>query len=391
MIERRKQLRRVQDALSEYPVAVLLGARQVGKTTLARQMVKAWQGETNFFDLEIESGFAALTGTPEAVLLGLRGLVVIDEIQRLPKLFATLRPLADRTDNLARFLLLGSASPSMIKGVSESLAGRADFVQVTGLTLDETGENRQNTLWLRGGFPRSFLAGSDGQSLKWRRNFITAQVERDIPLLGIQVPSPMLRRFWNMLAHYHGQIWNAEELGRSLGVTGKTVRHYLDILAGTFLVRVLPPWSENLGKRQVKSPKVYVRDSGLLHAFLGIETMSGLQSHPKYGASWEGFAMEQVLAHTDVFQPYFWATSQGAEVDLLLERDGRRMGIEFKCADAPAMTKSIHVALADLRLDRMLVVYPGDRRYSLHPKVTALPLSEAVHDLSEVSFPRQSQ
>jgi predicted AAA+ superfamily ATPase len=382
IVERKKLRRQVQNALANYPVVVLLGARQTGKTTLARQITGAWRGETHFFDLESESGFAALAATPEMTLSELCGLVVIDEIQRLPALFTILRPLADRPDNPAHFLLLGSASPSMIKGVSESLAGRAAYVHVPGFAIDDLGREHQNTLWLRGGFPRSFLAASNKQSLVWRNNFITAQVERDIPLLGVSIPSATLRRFWNMLAHYHGQIWNAEELGRAMGLTGKTVRHYLDVLAGTFLVRILPPWFENIGKRQVKSPKVYVRDSGLLNAFLNIETMTALRSHPKYGASWEGFAMEQILACLKMFNCYFWATSQGAEVDLLGEHDGRRTGFEFKCMDAPTMTKSMHIGLADLHLDRLWIVYPGLHRYPLHNKVTAMPLHAAIHSLN---------
>jgi predicted AAA+ superfamily ATPase len=382
IVERKRLMGRVRNALANYPVAVLLGARQAGKTTLARQIVRTWRGETHFFDLESESGFAALASTPEMTLSELRGLIVIDEVQRLPNLFAILRPLADRANNSAHFLLLGSASPSMIKGVSESLAGRADYVYVPGFAIDDVGHEHQNTLWLRGGFPRSFLSGSNKQSLVWRKNFITSQVERDIPLLGVSISSAALRRFWNMLAHYHGQIWNAEELGCAMGLTGKTVRHYLDVLAETFLVRILPPWFENIGKRQVKSPKVYMRDSGLLNAFLNIETMTGLRSHPKYGASWEGFAMEQILACLEMFHCYFWATSQGAEVDLLCEHDGRRIGFEFKCMDAPTMTKSMHIGLADLHLDQLWIVYPGLHRYPLHNKVIAMPLREAIHNLN---------
>ena len=380
MIRRDILTKTAKDALTEAPVTVLLGARQVGKTTLARQIAGTWPEEAHVFDLETESGRAALS-TPELALSSLRGLVVVDEVQRMPHLFTVLRPIADRDPQPARFLLLGSASPTLVKGVSESLAGRVRFVSVSGLSIVETGLKAQGDLWLRGGFPRSFLATSEAASLRWRRDFVTTQVERDIPQLGIQVPPETIRRFWNMLAHYHGQTWNGEELARSMGVSGKTVRHYLDILAGTYLVRVLPPWFENLGKRQVKSPKVYLRDSGLLHAFLNIASMAALQAHPKHGASWEGFALEQVLDRTGAFHAYFWSSRQGAELDLLLERDGRRIGIEFKCADAPAMTKSMHVALQDLKLDRLLVVYPGSASYPIHPKAAAMPLADALREL----------
>jgi predicted AAA+ superfamily ATPase len=382
MLRRTSLERTLQEALAESPVTVLLGARQVGKTTLARQIAGAWPNGAHLFDLETEAGRASLS-TPELVLSGLRGLVVVDEVQRMPHLFTLLRPLADRDPQAAKFLLLGSASPSLIKGVSESLAGRVRFVSVPGLAVEETGRDSQRDLWLRGGFPRSFLATSEAASLRWRKDFITTQVEQDIPQLGIKIPSETLRRFWTMLAHYHGQTWNGEELARSMGISGKTARHYLDILAGTYLVRVLPPWFENLGKRQVKSPKVYFRDSGLLHAFLNIGSMSALQGHPKYGASWEGFALEQILDKVASFQAHYWATSQGAELDLFLERDGRRLGVEFKCADAPVMTKSMHIALNDLKLDHLLVVYPGSNRYPIHPKATALPLSDAMKELEE--------
>ncbi|MFA5042802.1 MAG: ATP-binding protein [Kiritimatiellia bacterium] len=381
MLKRDFLRKTVQEAIAEAPVTVLLGARQVGKTTLARQISDGWSGDAHVFDLETESGRAALS-TPELALSNLRGLVVVDEVQRMPHLFTVLRPLADREPSPARFLLLGSASPTLIKGVSESLAGRVRFVPVSGLSIVETGLKAQGDLWLRGGFPRSFLATSESASLRWRRDFITTQVERDIPQLGIHVPPETIRRFWTMLAHYHGQTWNGEELSRSMGVSGKTGRHYLDILAGTYLVRVLPPWFENMGKRQVKSPKVYLRDSGLLHAFLNIGSMAALQAHPKYGASWEGFALEQVLDRACAFSAYFWSTRQGAELDLLLERDGRRVGVEFKCSDAPTLTKSMHVALQDLKLDRLLVVYPGTESYPIHPKAAAMPLADTLREIS---------
>ncbi len=381
MIKRDYLIELVRSGLQETPIVALLGARQTGKTTLARQLIAEWTGDVHYFDMEVAADRMAMRN-PEQVLKGLKGLVVVDEVQVVPHLFTALRPLSDRTPLPARFCLLGSASPEIIKGVAESLAGRIHFVPVTGLTLDEVGASRQTELWLRGGFPKSFLAPSERASLVWRRNFVRTHVERDIPSLGIQVSADVLHRFWSMLAHYHGQIWNAEELGRSLGVTGKTVRHYLNILSGTYLLRVLPPWFENAGKRIVKSPKIYFRDSGLLHAFLGAESMEGLWGNPKYGASWEGFAMEQILARTNVFQPYFWATQHGAELDLFLEHDGRRIGVEFKCADAPEITKSMRIALEDLKLDQLLVVYPGDRTYPLDKNVHVLPLSEAIARLA---------
>ena len=309
----------------------------------------------------------------------MRGLVVIDEIQRIPQLFETLRPLADRADVPARFLVLGSASPGLVRGVSESLAGRALFVQVPGFAMDELSADAQDSLWIRGGFPRSWLASSEGASRRWREAFIATFLERDIPQLGIRVPSETLRRFWTMLAHYHGQTWNASELARSLATSPKTALYYRDVLAGGYVLRVLPPWFENLKKRQVKSPKIYISDSGLLHMLLGIDDMVALRSHPRYGASWEGFALEQLLALLGSDNAYFWSTQRGAELDLLLFRAGMRWGFEFKCTDAPTMTKSMHIALNDLGLNRLYVVYPGRERYPLHDKVEAIPLAECVN------------
>ncbi len=365
----------MKTCLGEAPVTVLLGARQTGKTTLARHVAETLTG-VHYFDLERAASRSALA-TPELTLGELTGTVVIDEVQRLPALFEVLRPLCDRPGAPARFLLLGSASPALVKGVSESLAGRALYVHVPGLALDEAGPGSQTRLWLRGSFPRSYLAASDAASGRWRESFVQTFLERDIPQLGIRVPAEALRRFWTMLAHYHGQTWNGAELARSIDATPGTVRHYLDILAGAYVVRVLPPWFENVGKRQVKAPKVYIRDSGLLHCLLGIETMSALRSNPRYGASWEGFALEQVLALSGDRNAYYWRTQRGAELDLLLLQGGKRLGFEFKCTDAPSMTKSIHIALADLALDRLYVVYPGTESYPLHERVQALPLAAA--------------
>lgn len=382
LIPRPRLMKQVLQALNEAPVTVLLGARQTGKTTLAQMVAEIFDkqagAKVHHFDLERAASRAALE-TPEITLEPLRGLVVIDEIQRIPQLFETLRPLADRREIPARFLVLGSASPGLVRGVSESLAGRALFIPVSSLALDELGADSQNTLWIRGGFPRSWLAPSDGASRRWREAFIATFLERDIPQLGIRVPSETLRRFWIMLAHYHGQTWNASELSRSLGASPKTAHYYRDILAGGYMVRVLPPWFENLKKRQVKSPKIYIRDSGLLHTLLEIKDMASLRSHPRYGASWEGFALEQVLTLIGSDSAYFWSTQRGAELDLLIFRDSLRWGFEFKCSDAPSMTKSIHIALHDLSLDGIFVVYPGKERYRIHEKVEVLPLFQCIH------------
>lgn len=381
LIPRPRPIKRIFQYLNEAPITVLTGARQTGKTTLAHMTAEMFTGQTgapvHFFDLERAASRAALA-TPEMTLEPLRGLVVIDEIQRIPRLYETLRPLADRRDVPVNFMVLGSASSSLVRGVSESLAGRALFLGISGFALDELGPDNLNSLWIRGGFPRSWLASSDGASRRWRESFVSTFLERDIPQLGIQVPSEALRRFWTMLAHYHGRAWNASELGRSMGVSSKTALYYRDILAGGYMMRVLPPWFENLKKRQVKSPKIYVRDSGLLHTLLEIPDMMSLRSHPGYGTSWEGFALEQILAFLGPQQAYFWGTQRGAELDLLLFRNGKRLGFEFKCSDAPTLTKSMHIALADLGLDKLFVVYPGNDRYPLHEKIEALPLRDCV-------------
>ncbi len=305
----------------------------------------------------------------------LSGLVIIDEIQRRPDLFELLRVLVDRPGNPARFLLLGSASPGIVRGVSESLAGRIGFVDLSGFDLRETGGAAQDRLWVRGGFPRSFLAADDNASLRWREDFIRTFLERDIPQLGIRVPAETIRRFWTMIAHYHGQIWNAAEFARSLGSSENTARSYLDILRGAFVVRVLPPWFENISKRQVKSPKVYLHDPGILHALLKIETLAELQAHPKIGASWEGFALEQVVGLLETRDAYFWATHNGAELDLLAMLRGKRYGFEFKYQDAPRTTRSMRTALEDLGLERIWVVYPGSKEYALDDSIDVVPLT----------------
>jgi predicted AAA+ superfamily ATPase len=381
MLLRKGYLRRVEQALSRAPVCALLGPRQCGKTTLARQ-VAARKRSAHVFDLETASGRARLAH-PELALSPLQGLVILDEIQRRPELFETLRPLADRPRSRARFLILGSASPRIVREASESLAGRLAFVDMSGFDLGEIDAKRRwRSLWLRGGFPRSYLSSSDARSLSWRKDFVRTFLERDLPQLGIRVPPETLGRFWNMVAHAHGQIWNGADLSRSLGVSENTVRGYLDLLSGSFVVRILPPWFENIAKRQYRSPKVYIRDSGLLHALLSIETFDELSAHPKFGASWEGFALEQVMSLAGPRDAYFWGTHGGGELDLLLLRRGRRFGIEFKLADAPRMTKSLHVALQDLKPERIWVVYPGTERYALHAKVEALPLLDMPRQLA---------
>ena len=370
MVPRPHATGRIDRALSLHPVAALLGPRQCGKTTLARAI--AQRGPCEFFDLENPLDARRLSA-PMTVLQRLSGLVVIDEIQRRPDLFELLRVLVDRPNNPARFLVLGSASPQIVRGVSESLAGRIGFADLSGFDLRETDVERHNQLWVRGGFPRSFLAQDDEASLAWRDSFVRTFLERDIPQLGITVPAETLRRFWTMLAHYHGQIWNAAQLARSLGASENTARSYLDILAGAFMLRVLPPWFENVGKRQVRSPKVFLRDPGILHALLQIRTLADLEAHPKLGVSWEGFALEQVVSLLETRDAYFWATHGGAELDLLVTIEGKRYGFEFKYADAPKRTRSMIIAREDLGLERLFVVYPGPREYDLDETIAVVP------------------
>lgn len=374
MLTRPSLLEQVATALRRNPAAALVGPRQVGKTTLARAIAAGWPGATHWFDLEDPQAAAGLR-EPLLALGGLQGLVVVDEVQHAPDLFKTLRVLVDRPDSAARFLLLGSASPALLRQSAESLAGRIEVVEAGGFTLDETGAEAAATLWWRGGFPRAYTAASDADSRAWRREFIRTAVERDLPQLGMNVPAPALYRFWAMLAHVHGQVWNAADPARSLGVSESTVRRHLDGLTQAYFVRQLQPWHANLSKRQVKAPKVYLRDSGLLHELLGIADPAALALHPKSSASWEGFAIEQVLRIARPDEAYFWATHAGAELDLLLLKDGRRIGVEFKRADAPTLTPSMRIAMADLGLEALYVVHPGGRRYHLADSIEAVPLS----------------
>lgn len=363
---------RVRGAFQVHPVVAILGARQCGKTTLARMLAE--EGPASYFDLEHPADSQRFTN-PLRALEGLSGLVIIDEIQRKPQLFEILRVLADRPANSARFLVLGSASPTLIKGISESLAGRIGLVDLSGFDLAEVGMEHQNLLWIRGGFPRSFLAPGETASMIWRQDFIRTFLERDVPQLGITIPAETLRRFWTMIAHYHGQVWNASEFGRSLGVSEHTARHYLDILAGAYVVRILPPWVENLKKRQVKSPKIYIKDSGILHALLQLPALDALQGHPKLGASWEGFALHEVLSVLETRDAYFWQTHAGAELDLLVLMNGKRFGFEFKYADAPGRTRSMLSAIQTLDLEHLWIIYPGGEEYALEKTITVMPLS----------------
>lgn len=373
MIDRKTDRKLVQSALKRSRIVALVGPRQCGKTTLAREFVHA--DSLNYFDLEDPLSLARLS-EPDLALRPLRGLVVIDEIQRRPDLFPLLRVLADRRPLPARFLVLGSASPDLIKHSSETLAGRLETVPLEGFRFADLGAGSQSRLWLRGGFPLSYTARSEVASITWRRQFLQTFLERDLPQLGVTIPAVALRRFWTMVAHYHGQTWNSAELARALAIGESTVRRYLDLMTGVFMVRQLPPWFENLGKRQVKAPKVYVRDSGLLHALLGIANWRDLESHPKVGASWEGFAIEEVLKALRPEDTYYWATHNGAELDLLLFKGGRRIGVECKRTSAPTLTSSMQTALDDLKLAKLYVVYPGERRYNLSRHVEAIPLGE---------------
>ena len=351
-------------------MTALLGPRQAGKTTLARRIVPP--DSAAYFDLENPRHLARLA-EPMTALAPLRGVVVIDEIQRRPDLFPILRVLADRRPVRARFLILGSASPALLRQSSETLAGRIETVTLTGFTLDEVGPVAASRLWRRGGFPPAYVARSDQASYIWRRQFIQTYLERDLPQLGVTIPASSLLRFWTMLAHYHGGIWNAAEAARSLSVSEPTARRYVDLMSGLFMVRQLPPWHANLGKRQVKAPKVFVRDSGLLHHLLGIRDDRDLRRHPKMGSSWEGYVIEELLKLIEPDEAYFWATHNGAELDLLLFKSGRRYGFEIKHQDAPRVTPSMRNALQDLRLDRLVVIYPGSRTYGLAEGVHVVP------------------
>lgn len=382
IIPRPLALTSIKEALGRSPVVVLTGPRQCGKTTLAREFLP--HDSPSYFDLEDPVSLMRLQ-EPMTALEPLKGLVVIDEIQRRPELFPVLRVLVDRPDNPLRFLILGSASGDLLRQSSESLAGRTERINLGGFTLDEVGPEAADLLWLRGGFPRAFLAGSHQDASRWKKDFIQTLLERDFPQWGVRTPASALRRFWAMLAHYHGQTWNASEPARSLGVSPVTTRGYLDLLTDALMIRQLSPWHANLAKRQVKSPKLYFRDTGLLHQLMGITSEGSLYRHPKMGASWEGFALEQALRRIPHDEAYFWATHQGAEIDLLLVRNDDLLGVEFKRADAPKVTRSIRIAMEDLGLAQVLVLYPGSRSYRIEDGVDVIPLSELAKP--EPNFP----
>lgn len=378
---RERYRHQIERALDRFPVVAIVGARQVGKTTLARQVARRWGEEVHFFDLEDPADLRSLAD-PGLTLRPLKGLVVLDEIQRLPEVFPLLRVLADRPGVPARFLVLGSASPELLRQGSESLAGRIAVVRLRGFSMDEVRERESSSLWIRGGFPRSLLARDDDESLHWRQEFLATYLERDLPQLAVRIPAPTLRRFWTMVAHAHGKSWNSSAMGRALGVSDTTTRRYLDALEATFMVRQLLPWHANVRKRQVKSPKVYVADTGLLHALLGLPDQRAVESHPICGFSWESFAMVQVIEHLGARpeECFFWATHAGAELDLLVVRGDRRVGYEFKRAEAPAVTKSMRIALADLALDRLFVVHAGPRSFPLADRLEAIALERLSTD-----------
>lgn len=375
MIERKNIKKHIIKALKRGRIVSLLGARQCGKTTLARNF--AQPVSSSYFDLEDPIDSAKMA-EPKNALENLKGTVVIDEVQRQPELFPILRVLADRVPLPAKFLILGSSSPDLIKHSSESLAGRVERIRIGGFSLDEVGDGKFERLWLRGGLPPSFLAKTDKESFIWRREYTQSFVERDLPLHGVSLPPMMLLRFWAMLAHYHGQVFNSSEIARSLGISVMTVKRYVDILSGVFMIRQVQPWFGNVKKRQVKSPKIYFYDTGILHSLLGIQTTNDLLAHPKHGASWEGFVMEEVIRSVQPNDVYFWATHQGAEIDLVFNKGGRMYGVEIKRADAPTMTPSMRIALEDLKLERIAVIYPGKKRYSIHKQIQVVPFDEIL-------------
>jgi len=375
MLKRKQLLSKLVTALERSRVVVLLGPRQCGKTTLARELIEVTS--PNYFDLEDPVSLARLD-EPMTAIQSLKGLVVIDEVQRRPDLFPVLRVLSDRTPLPARFLILGSASPGLLRQSSESLAGRVEIMSMSGFGLEEVGREEQSRHWLRGGFPLSYLAQSEADSIAWRKNFVQTFLERDLPQLGVKIPATTLLRFWTMIAHYHGQVWNAAEPARSLSMGETSIRRYLDLLTDVFMIRQLPPWFANIAKRQIKAPKVYFRDAGLLHYLLGIRSGKDLLEHPKSGASWEGYVIEEVLLAVEPDEAYFWGTHGGAEIDLVLHKNGRMFGVECKRVDAPRLTLSMRIALSDLGLERIIVIYSGVKRYSLDKKVEAVPVDEVI-------------
>jgi len=384
VIRRPTLVKKVQRGIRRSRVVALIGPRQCGKTTLAREFVDP--KSLNYFDLEEPANLARLD-QPMTALSALKGIVVIDEIQRRPDLFPVLRVLADRRPLPARFLVLGSASPDLLRQSSETLAGRIEIIEMTGFTIDELGADVINRHWLRGGFPLSFLARTDEDSISWRKSFIQTFLERDLFQLGIRVPPTTMLRFWTMLAHSHGQIWNASEVARSLAISESSARRYIDALSGVFLVRQLQPWHANLKKRQVKSPKLYLRDTGLLHHLLGIRSEKDLLMHPKLGASWEGYVVEEVIRSVEPDEVYFWATHIGAEIDMILLKNGKKYGVECKRTDAPRLTPSLRGAVDELKLKHLAVIYPGSSRYQLARSTSAVPVESLTGGIKGLFTP----
>jgi predicted AAA+ superfamily ATPase len=380
MINRGLHARQITGLLKRFPVVAILGARQVGKTTLAASIAPAVSNRISRFDLENPSDLARLAD-PMLALQEPKGLVVLDEVQRRPELFPVLRVLADRKPVRTRFLVLGSAAPDLLRQSSESLAGRIAYYELPGLAVREVGFEHADRLWVRGGFPKAFLARSDRESMEWRQAFIRTFLERDLPALGVNIAADTMRRFWSMLAHHHAQLWNASEIGRSFGVADTTVRNYLDKLTDALVVRQLKPWHENLGKRQVKSPKIFIRDSGLLHALLNLPTKRDIEGHPKLGASWEGFVIDQLVQQLNVSpeEIYHWRTHQGAELDLLAVRGGLRLGFEVKRTVAPTLTPSMRSAMRDLKLTALTVVHAGDQTFPLSKQVQAVAFRDVLN------------
>ena len=376
MLKRNRLYNQINTALQRSRCVALLGPRQCGKTTIARLIAK--EAKSTFLDLEDPEDQARLTN-PKMALEKLEGLVILDEIQLYPDLFPILRVLLDRTPLPAKFLILGSASPTLLQNSSETLAGRIEFIDMSGFSIEETGSGELLKRWVRGGFPLSFLAREE-DSFAWRSNYIRTFLERDLRKIGVDLPPPTLRRFLLMLSHYHGQNWNASQLANSMDLTGPTVKKYLDIMTGAYMVRQLPPWFENLGKRLVRSPKIYIRDSGIFHYLADIKNMDALEANPAYGQSWEGFALEEILHRTGDENGYFWRTQAGAELDLLLMRGNRRIGFEFKCSESPKTSKSMAIAIKDLNLSHLYIVYPGKSTFPIKDTITALSLTDSIAD-----------
>ena len=381
MIDRLYQINYIKSLLAHNPVVAIIGARQVGKRTITYEIEKKWIGVITRFDCEDPDDLARLN-EPTLALKNLTGLVIIDEIQRKPDLFPLLRVLVDRKDNKVQFLILGSASPKLLKQSFESLAGRIAYFTLNGFSLDEVGVENEIKLWIRGGFPRSYLAQSEKASRSWRKNFIRTFLERDIPQLGFSIPAMTLRRFWQMLAHYHGQVWNGSELGRALGISHASVKRYVDLLTDALVVWQLKPWFQNIGKREVKAPKVYIKDTGLLHSLFGIESFKGLETHPKSGASWEGLVISETLSHLKIIpdDAYFWPTHSGAELDLMVFIDGRPYGFEIKRTTSPKVTPSMRHSLNDLSLNNLFVIHAGEHEFDLHEQIKAIPFNH-LHQL----------